>query len=387
MTEDQHLGFDTYNVYARRGRRAGFTIVELLVVISIIAMIAALLLPAIGAARNAARKTTCQNNLRQMGLAMLSHAGRSGKNAFCTGAFDWKRDGAVTEIGWVADMVRQEVYVGDMLCPSNPGRVSSTFEDLLSLDVSMLPPASCVNTLGTPSRLAIDGTVITNPCRQIIEQSLPPSSEQRRLLVEAQVLQKKFNANYTASWYLVRTGVNLGGGGNPHNARAGCGTSLKSRNTTLGPLTVSFVDAAELPAGNIPLLGDGATVGTLSQPLGPFSAGEMTVQSFTDGPVLKMTTQPPAIPAGTPRGGAAGWWAVWHRHVLQDFRGFAPVHAGTCNLLFADGSVRPVIDGNDDGLLNNGFSVSSGAGFVDNTVEAAAEDVMSLYSLQARSLP
>jgi len=56
-----------------RSRRKGFTLIELLVVIAIIAILIALLLPAVQQAREAARRSSCKNNLKQIGLALHNY--------------------------------------------------------------------------------------------------------------------------------------------------------------------------------------------------------------------------------------------------------------------------------------------------------------------------
>lgn len=365
---------------------AGFSLVEMLVVISLITLLAAILLPALSAARSAARRSTCQNNLRQCGLGLLAHAQNSGTGDLCTGAFDWNRDGPVTEIGWVADLVNRGIPVGDMLCPGNPAQISAVYGDLLNLNTAGFD--TCVDRLGSPTATLPDGSQLTNPCRQIVAAGLAASGEPRRQLVESQILKLKYNTNFTATWFLVRGGVTLGADGNPKLAKTSCDptplVSLRSRNATRGPLSHAYLDAAKAPSSNVPLLGDGATDGALTLALGPHAAGTPATLSFTAGPVLTSTLQTPSF-NGVPRDGATGWWSTWNRQVRQDYRGLAPVHGGVANIVFGDGSVRSFRDTNKDGFLNNGFP--AGGGFADAAVELAPEDVMSLYSLDARLLP
>jgi len=113
-----------------RASRRGFTLVELLVVIAIIGILVALLLPAIQAAREAARRTTCTNNLKQMGLAI--HGYHDTHKAFPIGVAGSEKASAIAEegLGWAVGLLPfvEEQSLFDRMKPTyEPGILQKTY--------------------------------------------------------------------------------------------------------------------------------------------------------------------------------------------------------------------------------------------------------------------
>lgn len=91
-------------------RRRGFTLVELLVVITIIGMLVALLLPAVQAAREAARNVSCKNNMRQLVLAAQNF--ESQKKRFPGYANPLPAGTAFRKVGWTVEMLTELEQAG-----------------------------------------------------------------------------------------------------------------------------------------------------------------------------------------------------------------------------------------------------------------------------------
>ena len=369
--------------------KRGFTLIELLVVIAIIAILVSLIIPAVNNARASANSLKDKSNLKNIGIGLHSFAANDPKERFCSGAYDYLRDGCPDTYGWVADLVNSGAAAGpDLTSPISDLEGSEKLNDLLGK---------------TQTNNGKDGTPAERTGKGVCGTAAFTDDLTQRPAIVRTMIEDGYTTNYASSWWLVRSApkISRGTAGPIVMNRTDANSkqlSLKGLGATAGPLTRTRLENSDIPASTLSWMGVAAAgddnEAILSDDIPGFlSAGSRLAETFNDGPAIAasadaVTLLDPAndVPVtalttqNLPNGDSI---KAQNNRYLQDTRDwFAWGGTGKkkhCNLLQADGSVVQVTDENGDGFLNPGFAVGGGTkspaelaatvGYTDSTVE------------------
>ncbi len=296
------MGQGTRRVKCWTGReRSAFTLIELLVVVAVLAILIAVLLPALGGARASAQLTVCKSNLRQIATSLSAFSTDDLNGAYCTGPWDNRRTrslGAIDEKGWVADMVLGNYgKPGELLCPTHPAEYSQNLNIV-----------------------------------RINEKAWKPFDAED----VDELIRAGFNTNYTNSWYLGHTDVQ------------GFTAETKNPQFTRGPLRASRMRVA---SSYVPLMGT-ARIDFSEDRVSFEGVSYEAVKQMTDGPHFTRARET----------GRQYYDDFGPAHIGSQAMSDGDSDSGRTlgNIAFADGHVDTFADTTDDGTF--GFVIDPDTG-------------------------